>query len=115
MTTVSIDQDRVIVVHLTGECSNPESVETMRQLLGDYIHDGKTHIVVDMGEVSHIGYQGLGTLVERLRQARSRGGDLKLCRPSGYIRKMFEMVGAERVFDTYESEWAALASFGMQA
>ena len=80
--------------------------------LGEYIHDGKTRIIVDLGDVSLIGYQGLGTLVERLRQARSRGGDLRLCRPSRYIRKMFEMVGAEQVFDTYDSELAALASFG---
>jgi len=113
MTSVSIDRERVIVLRLTGECSNPNSVERMRDLLGGYINNGRTRIIVDMGNVSHIGYQGLGTLVERLRQARSRGGDLKLCRPSSYVRKMFEMVGAEQVFDTYDSELAALASFGM--
>ena len=113
MTAVSEDHERVVVLKLTGECSNPKSVEVMRELLGEYIHDGKTRIIVDLGDVSLIGYQGLGTLVERLRQARSRGGDLKLCRPSTYVRKMFEMVGAEQVFDTYDSELAALASFGM--
>ncbi len=113
MTAVSEDRKRVVVVKLVGECSNPQSVETMRELLGECIHGGKTRIVVDMGDVSLIGYQGLGTLVERLREARSRGGDLKLCRPSVYVRKMFEMVGAEHVFDTYDSEPAALASFGM--
>jgi len=115
MTAVGVDHEQVVVVRLAGECSNPHSVETMREMLGEYIQGGRPRIVVDLGGVSHIGYQGLGTLVERLRQARSRGGDLKLCRPSGYIRKMFEMVGAEHVFDTYDSEWAALASFGISA
>ena len=113
MTAISENLDNVVILRLTGECTDPASVESMKTILGYHIMGGHPRIVVNMSDVSHIGYRGLGTLVERLRQARSRGGDVKLCLQSNYIRKMFEVVGAENIFDTFESEWAALESFGV--
>lgn len=113
MTAISKNLENVVVLRLTGECSDPASVESMKTILGEHIMCGRSRIIVNMIEVSHIGYTGLGTLVERLRQARSRGGDVRLCLQSNYVRKMFEVVGASNVFETYDSEWAALESFGV--
>lgn len=113
MTAISRNLDNVVVLKLTGECSDPASVKSMKTILGQHIMDGRSRIIVNMSDVSHIGYLGLGTLVERLRQARSRGGDVRLCLQSSYVRKMFDVVGASNVFRTYDSEWDALESFGV--
>ena len=113
MTAISEKLDNVVVLRFAGECSDPASVESMKTILGKHIMDGSPRIILNMTDVSHIGYQGLGTLVERLRQARSRGGDVKLCLQSSYVRKMFEVVGASKIFETFDSEWDALASFGV--
>jgi len=54
---------------------------------------------------------GVGVLVERLRQLRAYGGDLKLCGINLYTERLFRMVGISRVFDTYDREDLAIQGF----
>ena len=75
---------------------------------------GRIRIVADLREVSSIDSGGVGTLVAKLLSARRRGGDLRLLRPSDRCRRVLEITRLIEVFQVFESEGEALASFGPQ-
>ena len=109
MTVESKDCEHVTILELKGELS-PESASQVREILGECMRSGRSNIVVDLEGVSDISYVGIGVLVERLRQVRARNGDIKLASPTGWMRRMFSVVGAN-IFEMYDSVEASLSSF----
>ena len=109
MTVESKDCEHVTILELKGELS-PESASQVRTILGECMRSGRSNIVVDLEGVSDISYVGIGVLVERLRQVRARNGDIKLVSPTGWMRRIFSVVGAN-VFEMYDSVEASLRSF----
>ena len=109
MTVESKDCEHVTILELKGELS-PESAGQVREILGECMRSGRSNIVVDLEGVSDISYVGIGVLVERLRQVRARNGDIKLVSPTGWMRRIFGVVGAN-VFEMYDSVEASLRSF----
>ena len=109
MTVQSKDCEHVTILELKGELST-ESASEVRQILGECMRSGRSNIVVDLEGVSDISYVGIGVLVERLRQARARNGDIKLVSPNGWMQRTFNLVGAN-VFEMYDSVEASLRSF----
>jgi len=109
MTVESKDCEHVTILELKGELS-PESAGQVREILGECMRSGRSNIVVDLEGVSDISYVGIGVLVERLRQVRARNGDIKLVSPTGWMRRIFSVVGAN-VFEMYDSVEASLRSF----
>jgi anti-sigma B factor antagonist len=109
MTVESKDCEHVTILELKGELS-PESAGQVRTILGECMRSGRSNIVVDLEGLSDISYVGIGVLVERLRQVRARNGDIKLVSPTGWMRRIFSVVGAN-VFEMYDSVEASLRSF----
>lgn len=70
-----------------------------------------TRIVVDLKRVDRIDSTGMGLLVRFLTQARKNGGDLRLCSPSEFVRKLLAATRLDSVFLVYTSEYNAIASF----
>ncbi len=68
-------------------------------------------IVVDLRGVDRIDSTGLGLLVRFLSHSRNKGGDLRLCSPSQFVRKLLSATKLDSVFLIYTSEHNAIASF----
>jgi anti-sigma B factor antagonist len=68
-------------------------------------------IVVNLSGVSYIDSSGLATLVEMLKKTRSYGGKLKLTNLAAKVKSLFEITKLEKLFDIYETEEEATASF----
>ncbi len=109
MTVKSKECEHVTVIELKGEL-NTDGAGEVRELLGECMKSGRSNIVVDHEDVSDISYVGIGVLVERLRQVRARNGDIKLVSPSGWMRRIFHLVGAD-MFEVYDSVQDSLHSF----
>lgn len=105
-----IEHDGVSVLKVSGDLDTSTS-KFLKQVLTDMIEEERYNIVVDMQKVVQINYMGVGTLLERLRQVRRLSGDLKLARLNRITRKALSMVGASKVFETYDTEESAIASF----
>jgi CheY-like chemotaxis protein len=54
---------------------------------------------------------GLGLLVRFLSKSREKGGDLRLCSPTQFVRKLLSATKLDTVFLTYTSDYNAIASF----
>ena len=59
-------------------------------------------ILLDFGEVEYINSAGIALLIGLLRQARSRGGALRVQGLSEHYRKIFRMVGLTEYVELLE-------------
>jgi anti-sigma B factor antagonist len=105
-----VEHQNVAVLKVSGNLDTSTSKHLKRALVM-LIKEEHYNLVVDMRKVVQINYTGVGTLLERLRQVRKMSGDLKLSGLNNITRKALSMVGASKVFETYENEEAAVASF----
>ena len=108
-----VEHQNVSVLKVSGDLDTSTS-KLLKQVLTELIEEQSYNIVVDMKKVVQINYMGVGTLLERLRQVRKQSGDLRLARLNRITRKALSMVGASKVFDTYDTEEGAVASFSQE-
>ena len=85
--------------------------EKMRRTLRDLLDQGKTRLVVDLGEASYIESAGLGELVNAMKRSRQVGGDLRLCDLRGDLLRIFEMTWLNRAMFVYPTRKEAVASW----
>lgn len=93
------------------ERATVEVAEDFRRALFDMVEDGAKKLVVDMKEQKFVDSSFLGALVAGLRKAVAEGGSLKLVGLQPSVRSMFDLTRLSKVFEIFESEEEAVASF----
>ena len=73
--------------------------------------EGKTQVLLDLAWVKHIDSSALGELVSSHVILDEKGGALKLMHMSESVQKLMEMTKLLTVFEVYDDEAEALASF----
>lgn len=86
-------------------------VTKVKDVLNDLVARGATRIVIDMKNVQEINSTALGILVTRLRRVRLHGGDMKLCGLSEDVRRVFDVMGASRIFEIFDDVEDAARAF----
>jgi anti-sigma B factor antagonist len=104
------DKGAITILRLEGDIDEL-GMNKLRIGLMDCLHDQRYHVVVNMTKVKFVSYMGVGVLVERLRQLRTNGGDMKLAGVNLYTQRLFRMASVHKVFETYESEVQALQAY----
>jgi anti-sigma B factor antagonist len=97
-------------VHCNGRIVAGGECEALRAHITWLLRD-RCNIVLHLGGVGFIDSSGLGTLVRILTSTRQARGELKLCNVPEPIRKVLELSHLTKLFDTQESEEAAVAAF----
>lgn len=85
------------VIEVSGDVdlfTAPEFKERVIQV----IEQGKTHLVIDLTNVSFIDSTALGVLVGALKRVRPDGGSIAVVAPDERIRGLFEMMGLDAAF-----------------
>jgi anti-sigma B factor antagonist len=103
---------QVKVIKLRGKLSLGESVDRLRADLYELMGNGDTRIVLDLSEVPIIDSSGIGLLVKSLTSAKHLGGSIRLLTPSKFVIQTLKMIGLLNVFDVFEDQQRAIASFG---
>lgn len=104
------EHDGVTVIRIEGNLNTPSALE-MKRVFAELMVEERYDIVVNMARVAQINYAGVGMLLERLRKVRQNDGNLKLSGMPRYIQGVFRMVGATKIFEVFDSDDAAVASF----
>jgi anti-sigma B factor antagonist len=81
--------------------------ESVRSLAGE----GKIQVLVDLAWVKHIDAIGLGELVSSHVTLHEQGGALKLMHLTESVHELMTTTKLLTVFDVYDDEPEALASF----
>lgn len=103
----------VAIVTITGDITlqRGESVR-LTDKVQSLLQQDYRKLVLDLGGVSFVDSAGLGELVQTSVTARKAGGEVKLLNVTRRLESLLTMTKLLTVFDTYDSEAEALASFG---
>jgi len=106
-------RDQVQLVRLTGSL-DMYSFPRLELQLNTLLQQGHHAILLNCQDLDYIGSAGLGALIGFAKQAREKGGDVKLLSVPDRIYKIIELLGFTKVLQVHQDEAAALASFTKQ-
>lgn len=102
----------VAIVTVTGDIKLSSGGGVMlKDKVNSLLHQGQKKIVLDLSGVSYVDSAGLGELVQTYVTTKNRGGSLKLMNVTKRLTNLLVVTKLLTVFDTYENEAAAIASF----
>jgi anti-sigma B factor antagonist len=105
----------VTVLEIEGRIVLGEESNAFREKVKSLLAAGKKKIVLNLAQVGYIDSAGLGTLVATFHSARSQGAILKLANLGSKFKEVLQVTKLMTVFDTYDSEAAAIQSFAKSA
>lgn len=111
MKSLIRDQGDVRVIELTGKITIGSGDVKLRELINAAIEEGKAKILLDLAGVNAIDSSGIGEMVACYTTVKKRDGQLKLLRMSPKINDILQVTQLITVFDVFETEADALASF----
>jgi len=111
LTIEERDAGDVTVLTLTGQMLLDDGDLAFRKRIHDLIDRGRTKVVLDLGGVTYIDSSGVGMLAAKLKTLKENGGDLKLLRLTRRSESLLGMLKLLIVFETFDSEAAAVRSF----
>lgn len=101
----------VVVLRMNGKLMGGPDAETFQKQVRDLVGQGKKHLVVDMSQVSWVNSTGLGILIAGYSTVKNAGGVLKLIGVNKRIDQIFIVTKLHTIFETFDEESQALASF----
>jgi len=100
----------VMVVSITGSLdalTAPQLTDYLTQRLGE----GHHHLVVDLAGLEYTSSAGLRVMLNAVKDARARGGDLRVGAVRPTVNKVFEMSGFTSILKFFPDVDAAVKSF----
>jgi len=101
----------VFVIQLKGDLKIGDAVDALRQSVDDLLGGGDARIVLNITQVPMIDSSGIGILVRTLTSAKQRGGSVKLVNPSKLALQTLKIVGLLNLFEVFDDEAKAVASY----
>lgn len=101
----------VTVLRLSGRIMGGPDSEMFQQVVRELVEGEHNKILVDMGSVSWVNSTGLGILISGYHTLKAAGGTLKLVNVNKRIDQIFMVTKLHTIFETFEDESRALASF----
>jgi anti-sigma B factor antagonist len=99
------------VVALDGRIVLGEESQALRVELKNLVAAGKKKIVLNMDNIRYIDSAGLGILAAAHVSAKTQSASLKLSNLGSRFREVLQLTKLGTVFDVYNTEAAAIASF----
>jgi len=111
MTIDTRTANGVTILDIHGKITIGEGSAEIRNKVRDLLQAGRKQILLNMGDVSYVDSSGIGELVSSFTTVTNQGGDLKLLNLTKKLRELLAITKLLTVFDSYDDEAKALASF----
>jgi anti-sigma B factor antagonist len=101
----------VTVLDLKGRVRISGGTIALHKAIRCLVEEKKTKILLDLAWVTHIDSSGLGELISSQVTLNNKGGAIKLMHLTESLRGLMTITKLLTVFDVYDDEPEALASF----
>ena len=101
----------VTVLDMKGKITIGEGSVALRTAIRRMLEEGKKKILLNLAGVGYIDSSGIGELVSSYTAINKESGELKLLNLTQKLQDLLTITKLLTVFDVYESEEEALASF----
>src|SRR5205814_6907886 len=105
----------VTLIHIRGRITLTEGADLLRERLQQLAIESRTKLVIDFKDVPYVDSTALGVLVRAYTTIARTDGALKLLHARGHVRQLLEITRLLQVFETFDSDAQALASFAVPA
>lgn len=103
--------DGIYLLALRGRLVLGDESSGFRSAVENLLSSGATKIVVNLAGVNYVDSAGLGALIEAHRNAKAKGGHLKLSNLGPKFKQALELARLLAIFETFPTDAAALAAF----
>jgi anti-sigma B factor antagonist len=110
--SVKITTDKrgaAIVARVQSDTLETENVGLFRTAIGP-VMEQSDDVVLDLSDINFMDSTGLGAMLSCLRLMKAKGGSLKVASLTPEVRRLFDMVMMDRVFEVYPSVDAAFSN-----
>jgi anti-sigma B factor antagonist len=104
----------VTVLDLKGRIRNTGRSKGLHKSICYLVEEGKTRILLNLSQVTHIDSSGLDELVASCVTAGNQGGEIKLLHLTEQMREVITTAKLSGLFDIYNNEYDAIASFNRE-
>jgi anti-sigma B factor antagonist len=111
MKTKVRDVGGVRVLDLEGKITIGSGDVELRKQVEDAIAAGHLNVLLNLGGVTHIDSSGIGEMVGCFTTVARKGGKMKLLHLTQKIHDILQVTQLITVFDVFDDEAEALASF----
>jgi anti-sigma B factor antagonist len=104
------DAAPAVVIQIAGSVDGLTAGELQTALTGE-VQKGHTRLVADFGGVDYTSSAGLRVLIATVKEARQKGGDLRIAAVKPAVLRVLEMSGLTSILKIFPDTAAAVASF----
>ncbi len=101
----------VTIVDVDGKIVLGDGDVEIKQIVDNLLGRGGKKILLNMTKVPYLDSAGLGEIIRCFTALRKNGGSFKLLAPNQRIIDLMTITKLLDVFDTYDNEATAIASF----
>jgi anti-sigma B factor antagonist len=101
----------VTILDLSGKITIGEGSVQLREAVRGLLDGGNKKILLNLGDVSYVDSSGIGELVSSYTTTSNNGGHLKLLNLTKKIQDLLMITKLLTVFQVYDNEQEAVASF----
>jgi anti-sigma B factor antagonist len=112
LTIADREQGDVVILDLAGQIDGGPDSEKIQRLIKSELGKGKRKFILNLKEVKWLNSLGAGVMIASYASAKREDASLKLLAVSDRVATVLRTCGLiPEVFDVYNSEDEALASF----
>ena len=101
----------VAVLDLKGRIRTTGRTRGLHKSIRCLVEEGKTRILLNFSQVTHLDSSGLDELIASSTTVSNKRGEIKLLHPTEQVREVITNANLSAVFDIYNNEYDAIASF----
>ena len=111
MTVTARTVDDITILDVQGTITVGEQAERLRDKVRSVVMEGARRIVVNMAGISYVDSAGLGELIAAYTTTTRQSGTLKLLNTTKRLTDLLVITKLATVFETFDNEAEAVASF----
>jgi anti-sigma B factor antagonist len=101
----------VLILDLQGKILIGEGIDELRGTVNNAIKEKETKLILNFAGVPYLDSTGLGEVVRSYTSVKKEGGVVKIINLATKVRDLLSVTKLITVFETFEEEEKAIASF----
>lgn len=101
----------VAVLDLSGKLTRADGSDVLRSAVDALLAGGRNRVLLNLAHVPYMDSAGIGEIVSAHKRMTATGGTVKLLNPMKRVYDVLQLVKLDSIFETYQDEPTALASF----
>lgn len=101
----------VLILDLHGKILIGEGIEDLRETINNAIQEKETKLLLNFADVPYLDSTGLGEVVRSYTSLKKADGVVKIVNLTNKVRDLLSVTKLITVFDSFEDEDKAVASF----